>query len=72
MTTPVHLQVCVCVSINPYLFSYESVCITYWLVGGVMTTPYNAFYTDIQLKTLSQRIEVFNMKIIMRRDHMIF
>ena len=28
--------------------------------------------TDIQLKTLSQRIEVFNMKIIMRRDFMIF
>ena len=30
------------------------------------------FHTDIQLKTLSQRIEVFNMKIIMRRDFMIF
>ena len=29
-------------------------------------------HTDIQLKTLSQRIEVFNMKIIMRRDFMIF
>ena len=28
--------------------------------------------TDIQLKTLSRRIEVFNMKIIMRRDSMIF
>ena len=29
-------------------------------------------YTDIQLKTLSRRIEVFNMKIIMRRDSVIF
>ena len=29
-------------------------------------------YTDIQLKTLSRRVEVFNMKIIMRRDFMIF
>ena len=28
--------------------------------------------TDIQLKTLSRRIEVFNMKIIMRRDSDIF
>ena len=29
-------------------------------------------YTDIQLKTLSRRIEVFNMKIMMRRDSDIF
>ncbi len=29
-------------------------------------------HTDIQLKTLSRRIEVFNMKIIMRRDPVIF
>ena len=29
-------------------------------------------YTDIQLKTLSRRVEVFYMKIIMRRDFMIF
>ena len=29
-------------------------------------------YTDIQLKTLSRRIEVYNMKIIMRRDSIIF
>ena len=29
-------------------------------------------YTDIQLKALSRRIEVFNMKIIMRRDSIIF
>ena len=28
--------------------------------------------TDIQLKTLSRRLEVFNRKIIMRRDSMIF
>ena len=28
--------------------------------------------TDIQLKTLSRRIEVFNMKIIMRRESVIF
>ena len=28
--------------------------------------------TDIQLKTLSRRVEVFDMKIIMRRDLMIF
>ena len=27
--------------------------------------------TDIQLKTLSHRLEVFNMKIIMRRDSVI-
>ena len=32
----------------------------------------NETYTDIQLKTLSRRIEVFNMKIIMRRDSVIF
>ena len=30
------------------------------------------FYTDIQLKTLSRRVEAFNMKVIMRRDFMIF
>ena len=30
------------------------------------------FYTDIQLKSLSRRVEVFYMKIIMRRDFMIF
>ena len=29
-------------------------------------------YTDIQLKTLSRRVEVFYKKIIMRRDFMIF
>ena len=29
-------------------------------------------YTDIQLKTLSRRVEVFYRKIIMRRDFMIF
>ncbi len=29
-------------------------------------------HTDIQLKTLSRRIEVFNMKIIMRRESVIF
>ena len=29
-------------------------------------------YTDIQLKTLSRRIEVFSMKIIMRWDSDIF
>jgi len=28
--------------------------------------------TDFQLKTLSRRIEVFNMKIIMRREYGIF
>ena len=33
---------------------------------------YIGFDTDIQLKTLSRRLEVFNMKIIMRRDSMIF
>ena len=32
----------------------------------------NFIYTDIQLKTLSRKVEVFNMKIIMRRDFMIF
>ena len=31
-----------------------------------------AIHTDIQLKTLSRRIEVFNMKIIMRRESVIF
>ena len=30
------------------------------------------YNTDIQLKTLSRRMKVFNMKIIMRRDFMIF
>jgi len=29
-------------------------------------------YTDIQLKILSRRLEIFNMKIIMRRDSDIF
>ena len=31
-----------------------------------------SFDTDIQLKTLSRRLEVFHMKVIMRRDFMIF
>lgn len=30
------------------------------------------FYTDIQLKTLRRSLEVFNMKINMRRDYVIF
>ena len=30
------------------------------------------YHTDIQLKTLSRRIEVFNVKIIMRRESVIF
>ena len=30
------------------------------------------YHTDIQLKTLSRRIEVFNMKIIMRQESVIF
>ena len=30
------------------------------------------FYTDIQLKTLRHSLEVFNMKINMRRDYVIF
>ena len=34
--------------------------------------PKQLFHTDIQLKTLSRRIEVFNMKIIMRRESVIF
>ena len=34
--------------------------------------PDSRYYTDIQLKTLSRRIEVFNMKIIMRRESVIF
>ena len=29
-------------------------------------------YTDIQLKTLMRSLEVFNMKINMRRDYVIF
>ena len=29
-------------------------------------------HTDIQLKTLSRRLEIFNRKIIMRRNSMIF
>ena len=36
------------------------------------TVVFIYFYTDIQLKTLSRRIEVFNMKINMRRDSVIF
>ena len=30
------------------------------------------FYTDIQLKTLRHSLKVFNMKINMRRDYVIF
>ena len=45
-------------------------------VGTLLLTAEDSgltgIYTDIQLKTLSRRIEVFNMKIIMRRDFMIF
>ena len=41
-------------------------------VRFVHTIAFFLSYTDIQLKTLSRRIEVFNMKIIMRRDSVIF
>ena len=39
-------------------------------IGCTFVNP--VIYTDIQLKTLSRRVEVFDMKIIMRRDLMIF
>ena len=41
-------------------------------IGGKFTSYFCLDYTDIQLKTLSRRVKVFNMKIIMRRDFMIF
>ena len=40
--------------------------------NGNVSAVMRPFYTDIQLKTLSRRIEVFNMKIIMRRESVIF
>ena len=33
---------------------------------------FTEIYTDIQLKALKRSLEVFNMKIIMRRDFVIF
>ena len=51
-------------------------CLFYCLAiqyGRTVMVTYSAKCdTDIQLKTLSRRVEVFDMKIIMRRDFMIF
>ena len=40
--------------------------------GSINGPPDCCIYTDIQLKTLGQSLEVINMKIIMRRDSVIF